>query len=706
MKTCLSITTLFALTITMSAQEKTVDTISTASLEQVVVTGQFEPQSLKKSVYNVRVITKEDIKRLAANNLADVLSQSLNIIVKPSGSDGRSTVSLFGLDAQYFKILQDNVPVVSDAGLGNNIDLTQINLNDIERIEIIEGSMGVTHGANAVSGILNIITKKGSNTKWELSATLQEETAGEEYAPLKEGKHIQGLKGGHRFSENWYASLAFNRNDFDGFKGVRKGPDHTANDGKRGYQWLPDMQYSANSMLSYAKDDFRFFYKSEYFREKTAFYNATVNAVNNPPFEPMRTADDSRYFTTRLYNHANITGKFASGLRYNISASYQNQKRETEDFEYNLNTKSESGNTKYKDQSSDVLYSTGTLSNFFKGQKYDLQLGYEVNGQNGFSKVIAENNFVKDVRRQFNNYDVFLSGEYAVNEKFSIRPGARYSLQSVFENQYAASLGFRYLLPKQVELRASFGKSFRTPNFEEMYSELIFSGHYFIGNENLVPENSTSYEASIRKTFSFSEKSSLSSVLTANLLDVKDRISMALISVTPIAKSQYINISKYRMWNMAVTNQFRYGEFSANGGASLIGISQQLDNKEAVSDDRYLYTFQLTANVSYSIPKWESAVSVFYKYNGKQQTYVSTFDDDGNAVFKPSTISPFSLMDASIRKTFYKHYEVTIGARNILDVTSVKQTRASTGSVHPASDNVMFAYGRSYFIKLMYNLNF
>lgn len=142
------------------SQEKFQDTTSTSQLEEVVVTGQFEPQSINKSVFNVKVITSQDIQNLAANNLGDVLNQYLNITVRPSGSDGRSTVSLFGLDAQYFKILVDNVPLVNEAGLGNNIDLSQINLNDIEQIEIIEGSMGVTHGANAVSGILNIITKK------------------------------------------------------------------------------------------------------------------------------------------------------------------------------------------------------------------------------------------------------------------------------------------------------------------------------------------------------------------------------------------------------------------------------------------------------------------------------------------------------------------------------------------------------------------
>ena len=45
-------------------------------------------------------------------------------------------------------------------GLGNNTDLTQLNLDDVQQIEIVEGSMGVEYGANAVSGIINIITKE------------------------------------------------------------------------------------------------------------------------------------------------------------------------------------------------------------------------------------------------------------------------------------------------------------------------------------------------------------------------------------------------------------------------------------------------------------------------------------------------------------------------------------------------------------------
>ena len=134
---------LLLLSISGFGQETEKDTVVN-NLSEVVVTGQFEPQSLKKSVFNVKVISQKEIQQLAANNLADVLNQYLNITIRPSGNDGRSTVSMFGLDGQYFKILVDNIPLVSDSGIGNNIDLTQINLDDIEQIEIIEGSMGVT----------------------------------------------------------------------------------------------------------------------------------------------------------------------------------------------------------------------------------------------------------------------------------------------------------------------------------------------------------------------------------------------------------------------------------------------------------------------------------------------------------------------------------------------------------------------------------
>lgn len=698
--------TIICLLTAFISQSQVKDSVAVNSLNEVVVTGQFEPQAIKKSVFNVKVISQKDMQQLAANNLADVLNQYLNTTIIPSGSSGRSTISLFGLDGQYFKILVDNIPIVSDSGLGNNIDLTQINLNDIERIEIIEGSMGVTHGANAVSGILNIITKKRIDNKWDVMASVQEETVGDEYALFNKGKHIQSVKVGNQISDKWFASVGFNRNDFTGYLGDRKGSEYETNDGDRGFRWLPKEQWLTNALIQYSKANFRMFYRFDYLNEELNFYNQTVYSIANPPFGEIRYADDDNYYTNRFFHHLNASGSLWKKYTYTVSLSHQKQTREQENFNYNLTDNVEENVRRYTDQSTEVLYSTGTISNLLKTKICNFQLGYETANTIGFSRIIAENNFIKDVRKRFENYDFFLSSEVKPTEKFFIRSGFRYSFQSFFDDQYAASVGLRYLFDKDIEARVSLGKSYRTPNFEELYSEIIFSGHYFVGNEDLKPEQSTSYEASIKKQFAFSA-SKLNSQFTFNFIDVKDRIDMALIELQPIARSQYININKYQMMNFALTEQFEWKNLNASLGFSVVGISQQINNGEAISPDKFLFTNQFNSSVAYTFPKSNTTFSVYYKLNGRQQRFTGSFDDNGNPTFKLSEISSFSWMDASVRRFFWeKKLEVMLGVRNVFDITDVQQTQPNAGAAHPTTSNLLLGYGRSYFLKLSYNLNF
>lgn len=691
----------------VSAQDNAVtDTIKKPTqLEEIVVTGQFEPQSLKKSVQNVRVITRQDIQQLAANNLADVLNQYINITVKQSGTDGRSTVSMFGLDGLYFKILIDNVPIVNEAGLGNNIDLAQINLNDVERIEIIEGSMGVTHGANAVSGILNIITKKTSKYKWGVNASVQEETVNNEYAAFDEGRHIQSLGLSHTFSENWFVSVNANRNDFKGYLGDKQGQDYLINDGLRGYSWLPKEQIMGNALISYRRNDFRFFYRFEIMDENIDYYGSSVETGFNPELGTYRFSRDGRYYTDRYYHHLNGTGKLFKKLVYNVSASHQKQARDVEDFIYRIEQDQELGNVTKQDQSMEVLYSTGTISNFFNKKMFDLQLGYELVNNNGFSVVQEADNVFRDVRERIENYDVFASAEVNLTQKFSLRPGFRYSFQSSFDNQYASSLGFRYLFANDIQFRGAVGKSFRTPTFEELYTKMIFSGHYYTGNENLIPETSTSYEVSGKKTTYFNSGFAMTNSIIASFMDINDRISTAFTGYTENNVPMYeaINVSKYNMWNVSSTNQMNYKNWMFNVGATLVGVSQLIDNGEFVSDDEYLYTLNLNASVSYRVPKWNTTFAAYYKYNGTTQEYTASENE-----YVLTKLEATNWLDASITKSFFKNtFDVMLGARNLCDVTNVTRSGVSqNGGSHGPNNNVLLAYGRSYYLKLTYNLNF
>lgn len=544
---------IFLLSSIASAQDTPIqDSIKNKQLEEVVITGQIEPQSLKKSVYNVRVISKKDIQRLAANNLGDVLNQYLNITVKPSGSDGRSTVSMFGLDGQYFKILVDNIPLISDTGLGNNVDLTQVNLDDVEQIEIIEGSMGVTHGSNAVSGILNIITKKSAKNKWEISATVQEETIGDEYSWFDKGRHIQALKVSHSINENWFASIGANRNDFTGYLDDMQGKNYMENDGLRGYSWLPKEQIVSNALIGYSKKDFRLFYKFDYFNEIVNYYNPVVVPQSNGPFEPVYFSNDKNFVTSRFYHHLNSYGHLFSKLTYNVSLSYQKQVRDEERFKYYIESEEEQDKTSTTYLSKEVIYSTGNVTNFFTNKKYDLQVGYEIVNENGTASPTSgtfrdeEQQAANGIQARLENYDFFASAELNFTDRFSVRPGFRYSFQSKFEDQQAVSLGLRYLMDRGFEARGSVGRSYRTPNFDEMYTYFVDSNHNIQGNSDLIPEQSMSYEVSLKKTTMFTSGVQLLNSILVSHLDVDDRIGLVLASTDPIWAYKYMNIDSYR----------------------------------------------------------------------------------------------------------------------------------------------------------------
>ena len=703
------------LTCSLYAQENQKTTVDTTKLSEVVITGQFEPQSLKKSVFNVRVIKREDIERRAANNLADVLNQYLNITVRPSGTDGRSTVSMFGLDGQYFKILMDNVPIVSDSGLGSNIDLTQINLDDVERIEIIEGSMGVTHGANAVTGILNIITKKGSKKKYEVSATVQEETVGNEYGIFNKGRHIQAFKASYNINSNLYVSVGANRNDFAGFFDDKRGKNYRVNDSLRGYSWLPKQQLITNALVSYTKGTFRAFYKFDYFNENVDYYSPIVIPIDNYPFDPTYYSRDIRYRTNRNFHLLNASGHLFSQLAFTVSASYQKQQRDQERFNYYILSSQEQQNKTITYLSREVLYSTGSVSNFFKDKRYDLQLGYEAVNEKGFaspaSGTFRDEEQLGGVNRTLENYDFYASAEIKCTDRFSLRPGYRHSFQSIFEDQNALSVGARYLFGEGLEARASVGKSYRTPNFDELYSYFVDSNHNVQGNDALIPERSLSYEGSLKKETFFASGLKLNNNLIASYIEVDDRISLILTSVTPSFAYKYMNVDKYKIVNIATSHQLAYKNLEASAGLSLVGVSQLLDAGalDSISNSDFLYVLNGNASVGYNVPKWNTLFSLYYKYTGREQLYQQNTDVNNNVTYSKAIIDGYSMLDASVKTSFLdKKLDLTFGARNLLNMKNINSTAGgNVGGAHSGGGgNMLLAYGTSFFAKLTYNINF
>lgn len=686
-------------------------------IDEIVVTGQYHQQSVDKSIYQVEVISQEDIKNRAASNISDILSYYLNFNTLPNSKNGDSEASLFGLDGQYFKVLIDNIPMVSDYGMGSNVDLTKINLDNVERIEIVRGSMGTDYGSNSLTGIVNIITRKKINSQWKVSGYVQEETVGKEYDWKEQGRHIQSLDISHSLSDKWFLSLGANRNDFKGFFGNKKGKRYYENDGNRGYEWLPKEQWNSNALINYKTTDFNAFYNLQFLNELTNYYNPIVDYRALSEGGLFTYASKDRNFKTdRWLHHLFLSAKLFNYLTYNGDFSYQKQSRKSRDYTYDIGMREVFGKKDaYKKYAgTDAWYTRGTFSSPSLSKILSYQIGYEFNFIEGLRSANSSSiggmntsGFQEDLKKHLDNYDVFGSAEIKANPDLYLKPGFRASFNTKFDNQYSYSLAMKYQLSPNSNFRTEVTSTNRTPNFDELYTYFVDTNHNVQGNENLVPEKG--YSSSIYWNQKFKSKDNFKGDITLSTLyiNLKDKIELATVNMQPL-EYKYLNVDKFKTWGVQLNSNMRIQNFHFNLNASYFGVSRTLeDNINGIPittpDNDYLYTFQLNSNVNYTIKKWDTTFSLFYKYNGKESSYVLDSKTDSYYLGKQDD---FNLLDFSVRKSlFNKFIELTAGVRNIFDVKKVNTTAAQAGAHDGPVKSINLFYGRSYFAKLGFNLN-
>jgi len=141
--------------ISASAQEK-----DTTKLQTVVVSASKVPRPASTLTQPVTVLLGEDLRARGVTRVSDALREVPGAMLVQSGSYGAVT-SLFlrGGESRYTKVLIDGVPVNSSGGF---FDFSLLTTDNIDRIEIVRGPASVLYGADAVSGIVQVFTRKGS----------------------------------------------------------------------------------------------------------------------------------------------------------------------------------------------------------------------------------------------------------------------------------------------------------------------------------------------------------------------------------------------------------------------------------------------------------------------------------------------------------------------------------------------------------------
>ncbi len=673
------------------AQEKKIDTARATDLKDVVVTGQYGPQYLKNSVYNVRTISAEKIRLRGAVNLQQVLNTELGFRFSNDLTLGTSDVSLMGMTGRNVKVLLDGVPMIDRSDTRES--LNQIDINTIERIEIVEGPMSVVYGSDALAGVINIITKTAGKSL-NVTARVQEETVGKEYNTFSnKGNHVQNV--GLSWQNNGWSALAgITHNDFGGWniKPSTTSKEIVDQDLASGNRWKPKEQWLANTKIGYRNEHFNIWYRLDGLQEEI-ISRGGMNTLNY-------IAEWQTYKTRRYTNQLQSEWRLSPSLQLTAIAGYSDLQRLTHTINHNFSTGADVLSAEQGKQDTAKFNSTifRATAQYILSPKISFQPGIEYNRDAASGQRI-------DGSPVINDYAFFISSEIKPAEGINIRPGLRFIKNSIYPAPpVIPSLNTKFNLGKNFDLRLAYARGFRSPALRELYYDFVDASHNIIGNPDLKAEQSNSFNGSLSWAGLNINDLQIRSTLAGFYNLFKNRITFAQ-STQNATMTTLFNVSKYKTTGFTLDNTIIYKNLNATIGASYIGrYNEQLQDNPDLSISEFAWSPEVTATILYNFPAIKGNVSLFYKYSGKVPSYQSI--NGSPADLKLVEIGSFSLADLMLNKSIYKFFTVNAGVKNLFNVTQLSNTSTASGGAHSTGGGtVPYSYGRSYVMGLTFNWN-
>jgi len=581
-------------------------------MSEYVVTAQYSPQRADKSIYKVKVIGAKKIEQQGATNLAEIFTNELGISIDQSGVFG-TNLSIRGLGGENLKVLIDGVPVIGR--LDGNLDLGQLNVNNADHIELVEGPMSVIYGSNALGGVLNIITKENKNIPLAANVTGYYESVGtyniNAAASVSRKRNIIGISGG--------------RNFFDGY---------SLNPELRSMYWKPKRQYFMDAYYVYNHPDFKVKYASQYFNE----YLLDKGDVIEPHY-----ARDNHITTVRFNNSLNYSTKIGTKRFVNILAAYSIYDRKRNTWFKNLHTLDETLTDNDGDQDTsrfDAIVARAELSKSTEESKFNYQLGLDVNVENGSGGKI-------EGTKQIGDYAAFLSLKYNPIQVLTVQPGFRVIYNTKYEAPLVYSLNIKYDWTEYFSLRGSYARGFRAPSLKELYLYFVDVNHNVRGNENLEAENSHNvlFVAGFNK-----EKGKATYGFNVDLFynHINNAIDLVAVGLND-GLYTYRNLHRYVSQGFQIETFYNlYPYFEWKIGLSETGKQNYLE-EENQEYDKFYYSTDINTSLVYYFPSVNMNLSLFYKYTGKQKLLY----EDNSGELQEGFMQAYNNLDLTVGKSLF-----------------------------------------------------
>jgi outer membrane receptor for ferrienterochelin and colicins len=659
------------------------DTQQTKKLEEVIVTGQHKPQSIKNSVHQIIVIGKDRIQKQGAVNLQTVLSNELNIRFSQDAATGGSDITMMGLKGQNVKILIDGLPMVGRQGTSNEININQIDINIIERIEIIEGPMSVVYGADALAGVINIITKKNKNATLSIFAKQHEETIGREFDFTSKGIHNTSV-GLNWHKKNWAIGGNLSYNYFGGWKDTAI---------QRELTWHKKDQIIGGAYVGFTKNRLSLNYRIDGLDE--IITNPANFDIYPNPISGDYTANDQQYLSKRVMQQLQTNYNFNNKVQANLQAAYTGYSRQVYSTILSKKTGKETLNSATGSQA--MVNFNGITArgfvNYILNKKISIQPGLDINLDRGNGERLSTGN------NKVDDYALFVTSEINATPKLNIKPGIRVIKNSVYKAPpIVPSLNIKYAFLKNVDARFSYAHGFRSPSLRELYFNFFDANHQILGNPNLKAETSNSFTTAFN-WYNNHKKNNIEKIVVSAFYN---NINNMIDYVTDATNNNIFilsNVSKSKTAGVSLNSNYNFKQLSISIGTAYTGFYNDYYNSDK-SLPQLQWTPEANASIGYSITKLGLDANFYYKLIGKKPFYTT----NSSQVVEQAIQKSYQLADFTINKKLFKYLTINTGLRNVFNVKNISSA-TNSGSPHTNGGLKNIATGRSYFLGINFNLD-
>ena len=419
-------------------------------LEDIVVVASKYPQTLLESVVSVEIVDEEEIAASQSENLAGIIKNIAGLEITEYGTAGDiRAISIRGSSPEQVLVLIDGI--TANGPQTGKIDLGLIPADIIEKIEIYRGPASALYGANALGGVINIITKSAEVTEKGIAETYYGSHNTQKYRVSYQNKGSD---------IDYYMSGEYYKSDGDRENSQL---DKISLMGKL----LKELDSQTNLGLTFRYHDYQ---------------RGLPGSLDYPT--PGAQQND------RNFNINLKWGKKDEEKDLNILAWYDLHRV----YFDNPGEWGHSGPSIHNTHVTGISIDS-TLYNFTFGNKDNSGSNHILTWGTELRQNRVESTDIGNLRDL--NGAVFIQDVWQpkVLEQLSITAGIRYDYNQTFGGQFNPRVGILYKLQDYISLHASIGRAYRAPNFNDLYWP---EDGYVGGNPDLSPETAWAYEAGMR----------------------------------------------------------------------------------------------------------------------------------------------------------------------------------------------------------------